>query len=152
MPFEFQLSLDLMAEDLPAAERQAKSLGLTLSRGDGAHVLDFYIPHVAPDHNHYLVRLRCNGYDDLAPSFQFVNPANRDETGSQWWPRMAGVSYARGDQSEIVYCTPGLREYHQHSSHRNEVHPKSIWKLGRVISLVWIYLNRSGAYTGRGGV
>lgn len=147
-----ELTLDLIAEDLVAAERQAHSLGLTLLRGEGEHAFDLYVPYVSPDGEKYLVRLRCNGYDEQAPSFQFVNPDNVEETGLHWWPRMANLGCARGDSGEIVYCTPGLREYHQHPSHRNESHLKSTWKLARVLTLVWRYLCQSGNYVGRGGV
>ena len=147
-----ELTLDLIAEDLASAERQANSLGLTLLRGEDQRAFDLYVPYEAPDGEKYLIRLRCDSYDEKAPSFQFVNPDNIEETGPQWWPRMAGMGYARGDRGEVVYCTPGLREYHQHSSHRNESHPKSTWKLARVVTLVWRYLHQSGTYTGRGGV
>jgi len=147
-----QLTLDLLAEDLPAAERQARSLGLTLRRGEGDPRIDFYIPHTAQDSEEYLLRLRCDRYDELAPSFQFVNPANPEEEGPRWWPRMAQVSYARGDRGEVVFCTPGTREYHQHPSHRAESHPKSVWKLARAVVLAWQYLYRSGPYAGRGAV
>ncbi len=152
MPHDLDLTLDLIAEDLPAAERQARSLGLALERGDGIHAIDLYIPYTAPDDVRYLIRLRCDGYDEQAPSFQFVNPANLEETGPQWWARMANISYPRGDHGEVVYCTPGIREYHQLSSHRQEAHPKSTWKLARVVALVWQYLYHSGLYVGRGGV
>jgi hypothetical protein len=152
MTSDLQLTLDLLEEDLPAAERQARSLGLALRRGEGERAIDFYVPWTAPEGKHYVIRLRCDGYDDQAPSFQFVNPANPEETGPQWWARMAGLGYPRGDRGEVVYCTPGIREYHQHPSHRNESHPKSTWKLGRVVALVWKYLYGSGPYAGRGGV
>ncbi len=134
MPHDLDLTLDLIAEDLPAAERQARSLGLALERGDGIHAIDLYIPYTAPDDVRYLIRLRCDGYDE------------------QWWARMANISYPRGDHGEVVYCTPGIREYHQLSSHRQEAHPKSTWKLARVVALVWQYLYHSGLYVGRGGV
>lgn len=152
MPHDLDLTLDLMAEDLPAAEHQAQSLGLMLRQGEGDQAIDLYIPYVAPDNEAYLVRLRCDGYDEQAPSFQFVNPQNAEETGDQWWPRMSDMGYARGDRGEVVYCTPGTREYHQHASHRQESHSKSTWKLARVVSLVWQYLYHSGSYVGRGGV
>lgn len=147
---DLQLSLDLLAEDFAAAERLARSLGLTLRRGDPDHPLDVYVDYVAPDKEAYLLRLRCDGYDELAPSFQWVNPANPDQEGPQWWPRMPQVSYARGDRSEIVYCTIGTREYHQHPSHRGESHPKEVWKLPRLVKLAWQYLNQNGPYAGRG--
>ena len=152
MVVDAELTLELIAEDLPGALQQARSLGLTLTRGEGEHAIDLYVPYVLLDDEHYLVRLRCNGYDELAPSFQFVNPVNVEEIGPNWWPRIEGIGYPRGDQGEVVYCTPGIREYHQHSSHRNESHPKSTWKLGRVIGLTWKYLHGSGRYLGRGGV
>ena len=152
MPFDLELTRDLIAEDFPAAERQALSLGLALQRGVGDYAFDLYIPFIAPDREAYLIRVRCDGYDELPPSFQFVNPANPDETGPQWWARIIGVGYPRGDNGEVVYCTPGIREYHRHPSHRNESHPKSTWKLARVVSLTWRYLYGSGAYAGRGGV
>src|SRR6266496_806364 len=72
-------------------------------------------------------------------------------TRDQWWPRMSNMGYARGDRGEVVYCTPGTREYHQHASHRQETHPKSSWKLARVVWLAWQYLYHSGSYDGRGG-
>ena len=146
------LTLELLEEDLCAAERQARSLGLALRRGEDEHGVDFYIPYAAPDGENFLIRLRCDGYDDLAPSFQFVNPADPEETGPDWWARMAGLGYPRGDGGEVVFCTPGIREYHQHPSHRHESHPKTTWKLGRVVALVWKYLYASGPYAGRGGV
>ncbi len=152
MAMDLELTLELMAEDLPAAERQARSLGLALRRGEGQHMIDLYIPFTAPDGSEYLLRLRCDGYDEQAPSFQFVNPANVEEVGPNWWPRMAGIGYPRGDQGEVVYCTPGIREYHRHSSHRQESHPKSTWKLARVVALTWKYLYGSGPYVGRGGM
>ena len=152
MALDVELTLDLIAEDLPAASRQAQTLGLTLVRGTDERILDFYIPYPAPDGQDYLVRLRCDGYDEQAPSFQFVNPEKPEEAGAQWWARMAGMGYARGDQGQVVYCTPGIREYHQHESHRNEQHSKSIWKLARVVWLTWKYLYDSGSYAGRGGV
>ncbi len=147
-----ELTLDLLAEDLPAAMRQAQALGLTLRRGQGERAIDFYIPWTTPDGQGYLVRLRCDGYDDQAPSFQFVNPEDPEDTGAQWWPRMGNLGYPRGDRGEVVYCTPGIREYHQHSSHRHEAHPKSTWKLARVTALTWIYFYQCGPYVGRGGV
>jgi hypothetical protein len=147
-----ELTLDLVAEDLPAAERQAQSMGLALRRGTGERALDLYIPFTAPDGEAYLIRLRCDSYDELAPSFQFVNPDDPDEEGPQWWARIAGIGYPRGQHGEVVYCTPGIREYHQHSSHRQEQHSKARWKLARVVWLVWKYLYNSGAYVGRGGV
>lgn len=147
-PLDPQLTLDLLAEDLPAAEHQARELGLVLRRGVGAQATDLFIPYNAPDGQQYLVRLRCDGYDARAPSFQFVNPSDPDEVGPQWWPQMAGVGCARGERGEVVYCTPGIREYHEHPSHRGEIHPKSIWKLPRVISLTWKYLVEQ--YVGRG--
>lgn len=152
MLHDLELTLDLIAEDLPAAMRQARSLGLALWRGNDQQAIDLYISYMAPDTVEYVIRLRCDGYDEQAPSFQFVNPANLEETGPQWWPRMANISYARGDHGEVVYCTPGTREYHQHPSHRQEIHPKSTWKLARVVSLVWQYLYHSGSYIDRGGV
>ena len=152
MALDVELVLDLIAEDLPAAERQARTLGLTLQHGEGEHAFDLYIPYTAQDGQDYLIRLRCDGYDGQAPSFQFVNPQNPEETGPQWWARMAGIGYPRGDQGEVVYCTPGIREYHLHSSQRGEQHPKSAWKLARVIWLTWKYLYDSGPYAGRGGV
>jgi hypothetical protein len=152
MLHDLELTLDLMAEDLPAAQCQARSLGLALQRGDGDHAIDLYIPYMAPDGVAYLIRLRCDGYDEQAPSFQFVNPANPEETGPQWWARMANIGYPHGDDGEVVYCTPGIREYHQHPSHRQEAHPKGTWKLARVVTLVWQYLYHSGPYAGRGGV
>lgn len=147
-----ELTLDLLAEDLPAAERQARALGLALRRGAGEHATDFYIPWVAPDGERYLVRLRCDGYDGQAPSFQFVNPDNPEEAGPLWWARIGGLGYPRGDRGEIVFCTPGIREYHLHPSHRHEAHPKTIWKLARVVALAWTYFNQCGPYAGRGGV
>jgi hypothetical protein len=147
---DLELVRDLIAEDFPGAAEQAQQLGLELCRGEGDHELDIYIPHTAPDSQKYLIRLRCDGYDELAPSFQFVDPDNPDETGSKWWPRMEGFNCARGEKGEVVYCTPGIREYHQHSSHRNESHPKASWKLARVVWLVWFYLTRCGRYLGRG--
>lgn len=152
MPLDPELTLALIAEDLPAAMRQAHTLGLTLRRGEGEHTLDLYIPYTAPDGQAYLIRLRCDGYDAQAPSFQFVNPEQPGETGAQWWARMSGIGYPRGDRGEVVYCTPGIREYHQHSSHRNEQHAKSAWKLARLVMLTWKYLYDSGPYAGRGGV
>ncbi len=152
MALDLELTLDLITEDLPAARRQAQTLDLTLRRGEGERALDFYIPYAAQDGQDYLIRLRCDGYDELAPSFQFVNPQNPEETGSQWWARIAGIGYPRGDHGEVVYCTPGIREYHQHSSHRGEQHSKSAWKLARMIWLTWKYLYDSGPYAGRGGV
>ena len=144
-----QLTLDLIAEDLPAAQAQAKALGLELIRR-APDSIDLLVPHHARDHRDYLVRLRCDGYDGIAPSFQFVDPTNPDVTGDQYWARMSGIGYARGDRGEVVFCTAGVREYHQHSSHRGEVHPKSIWKLPRVVALVWDYFFRSGNYVGPG--
>src|SRR2546430_7567494 len=135
MPYALALTIDLMAEDLPAAERQAHSLGLALQRGDGNQAIDLYIPYTAPDDVAYLIRLRCDGYDEQAPSFQFVNPQTPEETGPQWWARIADIGYPRGAQGEVVYCTPGIRENHQNSSHRNEQHSKSTWKLARAIWL-----------------
>jgi hypothetical protein len=152
MSHDLDLTLDLMAEDLPAAQRQAHSLGLALRQGEGDQAIDLYIPYTAPDNQVYLVRLRCDGYDEQAPSFQFVNPKNPQETGDRWWPRMPNINYARGERGEVVYCTPGTREYHQLSSHRQESHPKSAWKLARVVWLVWHYLYHSGSYVGRRGV
>lgn len=152
MPIDLDLTRDLMDEDLPAAERQAESLGLTLERGSGSLAIDLYIPYTAPDGQPFYLRLRCDGYDEVAPSFQFVNPNNREETGAQWWPRIQGIGYPRGDRGEIVYCTPGIREYHQHPSHRAEAHPKTTWKLARVVALAWRYLYTSGPYAGRGGM
>jgi hypothetical protein len=148
MIIDAQLTLDLIAEDLPAARRQARALGLALKRGRGLHRLDLYIPYAAPDGEKYLLRLRCDGYNGQAPSFQFVNPENPEEVGAQWWPRMAEIGYPRGDRGEVVYCTPGIREYHQHSSHRHESHPKDTWMLSRVIVLTWRYF--SSRYVGRG--
>ncbi len=144
MTLDLELTLDLIAEDLPAARRQAEGLGLTLWRGEGERALDFYILYAAQDGQDYLIRLRCDGYDEQAPSFQFVNPQAPEETGPQWWARIADISYPRGDHGEVVYCTPGIREYHQHSSHRNEQHHKSTWKLARAIWLSWKYLYDSG--------
>ena len=152
MPLDPLLIRELWAEDLPAAERQARSLGLALQRGEGDKDLDLYIPYTAPDGQEYLLRLRCEGYDERPPSFQFVNPSNVEETGPNWWPRMNGLGYPRGDAGEVVYCTPGIREYHEHGSHRGEQHRKEIWKLSRVIALAWKYLYASGSYAGRGGV
>lgn len=150
MRYDLNLTLDLIAEDLPAAERQAQSLGLALQRGEGQYLIDLYIPYQPTPDEAYLLRLRCDGYDEQAPSFQFVSPTNVEQIGQQWWPRISGMSYPQGNQNEIVYCTPGIREYHLHPSHRHEVHPKTIWKLPRVIYLVWKYLYGSGAYIGRG--
>ena len=151
MASDVELTLDLIAEDLPSAELQAQSLDLKLNRGESELATDFYISFTAPDNETFLLRLRCTGYDTHAPSFQFVNPDNVEETGPEWWPRMENISYARGNSGEIVYCTPGTLEYHCHSSHCNESHPKSSWKLARVIFLVWKYFH-SGKYLGRGGV
>lgn len=145
-----QLARDLIAEDFPAASEQARALGLTLRRREGDHEWDVYVPYAAPDGEQYLIRLRCDGYDEIAPSFQFVNPTNPDEAGPLWWPRMETGGLARGERGEVVYCTPGTREYHQHPSHRHESHPKARWKLARVVWLAWFYLNRSGHYVGRG--
>lgn len=152
MPIDLELTRDLMDEDLPAAQRQAQSLGLALERGNGSHDIDLYIWYTATDEQRYCLRLRCDGYDEVAPSFQFVNPANREELGAQWWPRMQDVGYARDDRGEVIFCTPGTREYHQHSSHRSENHPKTVWKLARVVALSWRYLYGSGPYLGRGGM
>lgn len=146
-----ELTLELIAEDWPAAERQARRLGLTLNRR-GPDSVDLLVPYQPTADQEFLVRLRCDGYDDVAPSFQFVDPANPDLTGPQYWARMSGISYARGDAGEVVLCTPGVREYHQHQSHRAESHPKSTWKLPRVIYLVWNYFNSSGCFVGAGGV
>ncbi len=149
MPNDPQLTLDLIAEDLPAAELQARTLGIELVRRTPESV-DFLVPYRAEDSREFLVRLRCDGYDDLAPSFQFVSPANPDITGAEHWARMSDISYARGDAGEVVFCTPGVREFHQHPSHRAEVHAKTTWKLARVVMLVWEYFFRSGTYVGPG--
>src|SRR5258708_4562081 len=85
MTLDVELVLDLMAEDLPAAERQVQTLGLTLRRGEGDHAFDLYIPDTAQDGQDYLIRLRCDGYEQQAPSFQVVNPHNPDETAPQSW-------------------------------------------------------------------
>ena len=151
MPLDRQLALDLINDDFPAARLQAVSLGLELRRPD-PNGMDLFLPYRAPDGVEFLLRLRCDGYDDLAPSFQFVSPLNPELTGPDFWPRMEGLGYARGDRGEIVFCTPGVREYHQHPSHRAESHVKSIWKLPRVVAVAWQYLMRSGRYIGRGGV
>src|SRR5689334_21254289 len=98
---DLQLTLDLIADDLPAAERQAQSLDLALQRGEGEKATDLYISYTAPDGQEYLVRLRCDGYDERPPSFQFVNPTNPEETGPQWWPRMDAIGYPRGDRGEV---------------------------------------------------
>jgi hypothetical protein len=145
-----QLTLDLISEDLPAAQRQAKSLGLTLHRR-APESIDLLIPF-ALESRDFLLRLRCDGYDDLAPSFQFVSPSDPDLTGPELWPRMSEVSYARGVAGEVVLCTPGVREYHQHPSHCSESHPKATWKLPKIICLAWRYLCDSGSYLGPGGV
>lgn len=150
MALDLDLTIELIAEALPAAERQAHVLGLALQRGEGQKALDFYIPFAAPDAQQYLVRLRCDGYDALAPSFQFVNPTGIEQTGAEWWPRMNGLGYPRSDQGEVVYCTPGIREYHQHMSHRGETYPKTTWCLARVVALTWRYFRMD--YGGRGGV
>lgn len=147
---DLQLSLDLLAEEFAAAERLAQALGLTLRRGDADHPLDVYVPYLAPDGEAFLLRIRCDGYDERPPSFQWVNPANPDEEGPQWWPRMPQVPYARGDRGEIVFCTIGTREYHQHSSHRAESHAKEVWELSRLVKLAWQYLCQNGPYAGRG--
>jgi hypothetical protein len=145
-----QLARELLAEDWPAAAGQARALGLELRRGKGDYEQDVYVSFTAPDGEQYLLRLRCDGYDEVPPSFQFVNPTNPDEAGPRWWPRMELGGLARGERGEIVYCTAGIREYHQHPSHRHESHPKTTWKLARVVSLAWHYLNRCGRYLGRG--
>ncbi len=49
MALDLELTLDLIAEDLPAAKRQAQTLSLTLQRGEGERALDFYIPYAAQD-------------------------------------------------------------------------------------------------------
>jgi len=152
MPYDRGLTLDLIAEDLPAAQCQAHSLDLAVRRGEDDYAIDLYVPYRAPDEQEYLVRLRCDGYDERPPSFQFVNPANPDDTGAQWWARMASIGYPRGDLGEVVYCTPGIREYHQHMSHRHESHSKTTWVLARVVVLTWQYLYASGPYAGRGGM
>lgn len=152
MQHDLNLTLDLIAEDLPAAERLATSLGLALQRGIGQYATDLYVPFFPTRSDAFLLRLRCDGYDDFAPSFQFVNPGNVEQLGEQWWPRMEAISYPRGEQNDVLYCTPGIREYHQHPSHRHEVHSKATWKLPRVIYLVWKYMHGSGAYLGRGGM
>ena len=85
----------------------------------------------------------------VAEVFQLLRVTHRE---ARIGARMAGIGYPRGDHGEVVYCTPGIREYHQHSSHRGEQHPKSAWKLARVIWLTWKYLYDSGSYAGRGGV
>src|SRR5260370_42329055 len=140
MTVDVELVLDLMAEDLPAAERQVQTLGLPLRRGEGDHAFDLYIPYTAQDGQDYLIRLRCDGYDEQAPSFQFVNPQNPEETGPQWWARMAGIGYPHVDHGEVGYCTPVIREYHQHFNHLSEEPPKSTWELCRVIWLSVYYL------------
>jgi hypothetical protein len=150
VPDDPQLALDLIAGDLPAAQVQANALGLELIRR-APESIDLLLPHhTAQDNRDYLIRLRCDGYDGVAPSFQFVDPTNPDLTGGQYWARMSGIGYARGDLGEVVFCTAGVREYHQHPSHRGEVHPKSTWRLARVVTLVWDYFFRSGDYIGPG--
>lgn len=147
---DLQLSLDLLDEDFAAAERLAHTLGLVLRRGDADHQLDVYVPYTAPDGQEYLLRLRCDGYDELPPSFQWVNPEDPDEEGPQWWPRMPQVSCVRGARGEVVYCTIGTREYHQHPSHCRESHPKSVWALPMLVKLTWQYLHCNGDYARRG--
>ena len=146
-----QLTRDLIAEEYPMAERQAQSLGLALRRHNpGEAETDLFVTYVAPDGETYLLRLRCDGYDGIAPSFQFVNPGNTEETGAKWWPRFASMSHPRGDNDEIVFCVAGIREYHRHPQHLNDPRAKELWKLARVVSLAWNYLNRNGPYVGRG--
>lgn len=150
MPQDMQLTLDLIEEDLPSAREQAASLGLKLWRGAGKHALDMFIPHTAADGQVFMLRLRCDGYDREAPSFQFVHPLNWEETGPQYWPGIAGMQLPLNHWGEVIYCTPGVREYHQHPQHRDESHPKSTWKLARVVALAWKYLHGSGPYVGPG--
>lgn len=116
----------------------------------GATALDLLIPYVAKDGDRYLLRLRCDGYDEQPPSFQFVNPLNTDDTGNQWWPRFSQQSIARLDDGTAVFCAYGVREYHQHTSHRGEARDKTKWTLSKLMSLTWEFFNRAGEYQGRG--
>ena len=116
----------------------------------GATALDLLIRYVAKDGERYLLRLRCDGYDEQAPSFQFVNPVNTDETGNRWWPRFSQQSIARLDDGTAVFCAYGIREYHLHTSHRGEARDKTKWTLSKLMTLTWEFFNRAGEYQGRG--
>lgn len=103
MRYDLNLTLDLIAEEMPTVERQAQSLDLAFHRGEDQHAVDFYISYHPILDEAYLLRLRCDRYDEQAPSFQFVNPLDIEQTGQEWWPRMSAISYPRGDQNEVVY-------------------------------------------------
>lgn len=111
---------------------------------------DLLVPYQAPDKEWYVLRLRCDGYDEEPPSFQFVNPADIEETGDKWWPRLSRQSIARLNDRTPVFCAYGIREYHRHDSHRNETRDKTRWTLPQVVTRAWEFFTKAGEYQGRG--
>lgn len=76
---------------------------------------DIYVAMYPKKHleKRFLGRLRCNEYPKRAPSFQFVDPATRQE-GSQYWPPVGPFQAAVGrSKSQPQLCIPGIREFHE---------------------------------------
>jgi hypothetical protein len=97
--------------------------------------------------------LLCDGYDAQAPLLDFAEVESGASLGREHWPRLAGApmnSISYDGRYLPIVCVPGTRGYHLHSSHSNEAHERSIWRLPAVATLIWRMFNQWGPLQGRG--
>jgi len=142
------LSIRILDSHWERTLAQARSLGIETSRDEKDPLLVYVRYCFQSPGDRYLGLLSCEDYDEKPPRLDFANPENPADQGKQWWPKMSQAPVVL-ENGQTVLCTPGTRGYHEHSSHRGETHPKSVWYLPKVLSVLWKYFHW-GDYQGRG--
>lgn len=92
----------------------------------------------------FLARLRCNEYPKRAPSFQFVDPATRQE-GAQYWPSVGPFQAAISrSQSQPQLCIPGIREFHEgcHATDSSRPWLPEKYSLAKILQDVQVELDK----------
>lgn len=67
-------------------------------------------------------RFLCDNWDELPPSLTLVDPEDGSELPWEKWPQggwNAGNQHPRTNKPFL--CLPGIREYHTHDSHLNDL-------------------------------
>ena len=85
-------------------------------------VLAVILPH--PKANRRLgFRFLCDDWDDQPPSLTLFDPATpKEELPWAKWPRAGWEVFERhNNYSKPFLCLPGIREYHSHQDHRNDL-------------------------------
>ena len=68
----------------------------------------------------FLFRFLCDGWDEMPPSFSVHDAKDERELPLSEWPQ---GGWSIGDHpatGKAFLCLPGVREYHNHSSHVND--------------------------------